>query len=95
MNYDTPFKMPDSYYDPPEPGPLCPSCEAAEAKLVAEQGLRDALGNGCVSEKDTDRLVREDAEGVLDAVYDAVYAAVVAEGGRACQLCGECNYASD
>ena len=93
MNYDTPFKMPDSYYDPPESEPLCPSCEATEAKLAAERGLRDALEY--VSEKDTDRLVREDAEGVLDAVYDAVYAAVVAEGGRACQLCRECNYASD
>ena len=44
MNYDTPFKMPDSYYDPPESEPLCPSCEATEAKLAAERGLRDALG---------------------------------------------------
>lgn len=95
VRYDEPFRMSDSYYDPPEPSAPCPSCEASEAKLSAEHGLRDALGNGCVSEKDTDRLVREDAENVLDCVYDAVYAAVVAEGGRACQLCGECNYASD
>lgn len=82
FDYDAPFRIPDSYYDPPE-NEVCPKCAASECDDAIRRAVTDALEQFGVWEK-TIKAILDDPS--TDLFFGDCYAAVkFANEGKLCQ----------